>query len=59
MTAPSPDETIEMAFAKENAAEEGFNRWTINEAAYPMTAGIVPATFSFERGKALPTANAR
>ena len=25
-----PDETIEMTFTKENAAEEGFNRWTIN-----------------------------
>ena len=26
-TAPSPDETFEMRFAKDNAAEEGFNRW--------------------------------
>ena len=25
-----PDETIEMLFGKQNAAEEGFNRWTIN-----------------------------
>jgi len=26
-----------MTFAKDNAAEEGFNRWTINGVAYPMT----------------------
>jgi len=25
-TAPSPDETIEMIFAKDNAVAEGFNR---------------------------------
>jgi hypothetical protein len=36
-TAPAPDETFEMTFAKDNAAEEGFNRWTINGVAYPMT----------------------
>lgn len=35
--APSPDEIFEMTFAKENAAEQGFNRWTINGVAYPMT----------------------
>jgi hypothetical protein len=33
ITAAVPDETIEMIFAKDNAAEEGFNRWTINENA--------------------------
>ena len=26
------------AFAKDNAAEHGFNRWTINGKAYPMPA---------------------
>src|SRR5436309_16008933 len=36
-TALSPDETIEIIFAKDNAAEEGFNRWTINVVAFPMT----------------------
>lgn len=36
-TAPSSDETFEMTFAKGNAAEEGFNRWTINGTAYPMS----------------------
>ncbi len=47
---PPPDETIEMTFAKENAAEEGFNRWTINGAAYPMTEGIVPSTVHLKEG---------
>jgi FtsP/CotA-like multicopper oxidase with cupredoxin domain len=49
--APLPDETIEMTFAKENAVESGFNRWTINGATYPMTEGIVPASFHLKRGK--------
>ena len=30
----------EMIFAKDNAAEEGFNRWTINGKAYPMTQAV-------------------
>lgn len=50
-TAPPPDETLEMAFAKENAAEEGFNRWTINGVSFPMMQGIVPATFHLKEGK--------
>jgi FtsP/CotA-like multicopper oxidase with cupredoxin domain len=49
-TAPAPDETIEMTFAKDNAAEEGFNRWTINGAAFPMTQGVVPAAFHLTQG---------
>jgi FtsP/CotA-like multicopper oxidase with cupredoxin domain len=49
--APSPDETFEMTFAKDNAAEEGFNRWTINGVAYPMTEGIVPASFHLKQGR--------
>jgi FtsP/CotA-like multicopper oxidase with cupredoxin domain len=48
--APVPDETFEMTFAKDNAAEEGFNRWTINGAAFPMTQGIVPASFHLKQG---------
>jgi FtsP/CotA-like multicopper oxidase with cupredoxin domain len=51
MTAPMPDETIEMTFAKDNAAEEGFNRWTINGVAYPMSKEMVPASFHLKRGK--------
>ena len=31
---PEPDQTFEMTFAKQNAAQEGFNRWTINEVAF-------------------------
>lgn len=50
-TAPTPDETFEMTFAKENAAEEGFNRWTINGVAHPMTSETVPATFLLTQGK--------
>jgi FtsP/CotA-like multicopper oxidase with cupredoxin domain len=45
------DETFEMTFAKDNAAEEGFNRWTINGVAYPMTQGVVPASFHLKQGK--------
>jgi len=47
----SPDETFEMRFAKENAAEEGFNRWTINGVSYPMTQGVVPASFHLKQGR--------
>ena len=34
-----------MTFAKDNAAVEGFNRWTINGAAYPMTGSMAPPAF--------------
>jgi FtsP/CotA-like multicopper oxidase with cupredoxin domain len=47
----SPDETFEMRFAKDNAAEEGFNRWTINGVAYPMTQRVVPASFHLKQGR--------
>jgi FtsP/CotA-like multicopper oxidase with cupredoxin domain len=33
---PQPDETIKMTFAKQNAADHGFNRWTINGVAFNM-----------------------
>ncbi len=48
---PPPDETFDMTFAKDNAAEEGFNRWTINGSAYPMTGEIQPAAFHLKEGK--------
>lgn len=35
VTAPA-DATIEMVFAKNNAARSGFNRWTINGTAFSM-----------------------
>src|SRR5271166_3018545 len=50
-TAGSPDETIDMTFAKDNAAEEGFNLWTINGRPYPMTGEAVPAAFHLRQGK--------
>jgi len=50
-TAPVPDETLTMTFMKENAAEEGFNRWTINGIAHPMTSAIVPASFHLRQGR--------
>jgi FtsP/CotA-like multicopper oxidase with cupredoxin domain len=50
-TATAPDETFEMTFAKNNAAEKGFNRWTINGVTYPMTKGIVPASFHLKQGR--------
>jgi FtsP/CotA-like multicopper oxidase with cupredoxin domain len=49
--ASSPDETIEMNFAKENAVEEGFNRWTINGSSYPMAGEPAPASFHLKQGK--------
>ena len=50
-SSPAPDETFDMTFAKENAAEEGFNRWTINGVAYPMTGEVQPAAFHLKEGK--------
>jgi len=48
---PAPDETLEMTFAKDNAAEEGFNRWTINGVAYPMSQEMAPASFHLRQGR--------
>jgi len=52
--APSPDETIEMTFTKHNAADEGFNRWTINGVAFPsdtMSGEMVSAAFHIKQGR--------
>jgi FtsP/CotA-like multicopper oxidase with cupredoxin domain len=46
-----PDETFDMTFAKDNAAEEGFNRWTINGIGYPMAQEMVPAAFHLKQGR--------
>lgn len=51
VTAAAPDETMEMVFAKDNAAEKGFNRWTINGVAYPMVQQPAPASFHVKQGK--------
>jgi FtsP/CotA-like multicopper oxidase with cupredoxin domain len=45
------DQTFDMLFAKDNGAHEGFNRWTINNVAFPMTSDVVPATFHLREGK--------
>jgi FtsP/CotA-like multicopper oxidase with cupredoxin domain len=34
--APEPDGVIEMIFAKQQAADKGFNRWTVNGVAFDM-----------------------
>jgi len=49
--AASPDETIVLTFAKDNAAHEGFNLWTINGAGFPMSEDVVPASFHLKEGK--------
>lgn len=46
----APDEIFEMKFVKDNAAEEGFNRWSINGVAYPMTGEMAPASFHLKQG---------
>lgn len=51
---PAPDETLDMVFEKDNAADDGFNRWTINGAAFPTSAmfgGMAPASFHLKQGK--------
>lgn len=49
--APPPDETIDMTFAKNNAAMDGFNEWTINGAAFPMSNISAPASFHLRQGR--------
>lgn len=48
-SAAPPDETITMTFAKQNAAERGFNLWTINDVAFP-SGGMKPA-YHLHKGK--------
>ena len=33
---PAPDQVFDLTFAKQNAADGGFNRWTINNVAFAM-----------------------
>lgn len=49
--ASAPDETFDMLFEKQNAAAEGFNRWTINGTAYPMANAMASASFHLKEGK--------
>jgi FtsP/CotA-like multicopper oxidase with cupredoxin domain len=48
-TSQPPDRTIDMLFAKDNAADQGFNRWTINSKAFDMDHMTVD--WRLERGK--------
>jgi FtsP/CotA-like multicopper oxidase with cupredoxin domain len=48
-TAQTPDETIEMTFAKHNAADNGFNLWTINDTPFSMEK--MQPMFSIHEGK--------
>lgn len=48
--ADAPDETFEMLFEKDNAALDGFNRWTINGVAYPSNT-MAPAAFHLKQGR--------
>jgi FtsP/CotA-like multicopper oxidase with cupredoxin domain len=45
-----PDEVFEMTFAKDNAALEGFNRWTINGVAYPSDEMMATPSFHLKQG---------
>jgi FtsP/CotA-like multicopper oxidase with cupredoxin domain len=47
----APDETFDLTFAKDNAAEQGFNRWTINGVSYPMNSNPAPAAFHLKEGR--------
>jgi FtsP/CotA-like multicopper oxidase with cupredoxin domain len=46
---PAPDETFTMTFVKNNAALNGFNRWTINGEAFSMNS-MKPA-FNIHQGR--------
>jgi FtsP/CotA-like multicopper oxidase with cupredoxin domain len=48
-TAQAPSDTFDMIFAKKNAANEGFNEWTINRVAYSDT-GMAQASYHLKQG---------
>jgi FtsP/CotA-like multicopper oxidase with cupredoxin domain len=47
----TPDEVIDMTFAKDNAAIDGFNRWTINGISYAMDQMMATPSFHLKEGK--------
>jgi FtsP/CotA-like multicopper oxidase with cupredoxin domain len=49
--AAAPDHVFDMVFAKNNAAADGFNRWTINGAAYPNTMEMVEPILRLTQGR--------
>jgi FtsP/CotA-like multicopper oxidase with cupredoxin domain len=56
-TAPKPDESaepeqiIDMLFEKQNAMDNGFNRWTINGVAYPSEQMMAPPSHRLQKGR--------
>jgi FtsP/CotA-like multicopper oxidase with cupredoxin domain len=46
---PAADETIEMTFSKKNAADQGFNLWTINDVSFSSDA--MTPTYHLKQGK--------
>ncbi len=48
--AANPDETIEMTFVKQNAAEDGFNLWTTNGVAYPREEMMAEPSYHLKQG---------
>jgi FtsP/CotA-like multicopper oxidase with cupredoxin domain len=49
--AAAPDQVFDMVFAKDNAADNGFNRWTINGAAWPDTMEKAAPMFRLTPGR--------
>jgi FtsP/CotA-like multicopper oxidase with cupredoxin domain len=46
--AQKPDEILDMVFARNRGADDGFNRWTINGVAFDMN--TMPVMFEVKRG---------
>ncbi|WP_428391335.1 multicopper oxidase family protein [Lichenicoccus sp.] len=49
--APTPDAVFDMVFAKHNAEDGGFNRWTINNVAYPHGRHAAPPMLRLTQGR--------
>ena len=49
--AAEPDQVLDMTFAKQNAADGGFNRWTINGVAYPHAMPMVAPFHRLDQGR--------
>ena len=50
-TAAAPDHVFDMVFVKDNAADHGFNRWTINGVAYPNAMQMVEPMLRLAPGR--------
>jgi FtsP/CotA-like multicopper oxidase with cupredoxin domain len=49
--ATQPDHIVDLVFAKDNAADNGFNRWTINGVGFPYTMDIVQPMLRLTPGR--------